>query len=132
MRRLSLAALAGALIAGGLVFAQIPAANAATACTVDYTANQWSTGFTADVKLTNNGPAISAWTLTWSFTGDQRVTSAWSSTVAQSGKAVTASNASWNGTLGTGASTSFGFQATYSGTNPPATGFTLNGTPCAG
>ena len=77
MRKLSLAALAGALVTGALVFAQIPAADAATACTVDYTANQWSTGFTADVKLTNNGPAISAWTLTWSFTGDQRVFLGW-------------------------------------------------------
>ena len=132
MRRLSLAALAGALIAGGLVFAQIPAANAATACTVDYTANQWSTGFTADVKLTNNGPAISAWTLKFTVGSSVTLSNGWNGSWSQSGTAMTVSNASWNGAIPTNGSTTTGFQATYSGTNPPATGFTLNGTPCAG
>jgi hypothetical protein len=49
-------------------------------------------------------------------------------TVAQSGTAVTAKNASYNATIAPGASTSFGFQAEGGGANPAA--FSLNGAGC--
>jgi glucose/arabinose dehydrogenase len=101
-----------------------------TACTVTYTVNQWGNGFTATVGITNRGPAISNWTVTWSFAGNQQITNGWNAQVAQSGSNVTASNASWNGNLATNASTSFGFQATYSGTNARPTEFRLGGTVC--
>jgi hypothetical protein len=122
------AVLAGAAAAIGLA----PSASAATACTVDYTVNQWNSGFTTDVRLTNQAAPVSAWTLTWTFAGDQKVTSAWSAQVSQSGKAVTATNVAWNGSLGTGATTSFGFQGTYSGTNAKPIDFALNGVSCNG
>lgn len=117
--------LAAALIAGS----QGPAP-AAVACTVDYTVNQWATGFTAQIQVTNHAAPVTGWTLTWTFAGDQRVTSAWNAQVAQTGPAVTARDAGYNGALGTGASTSFGLQATYSGQNAAPADFALNGTAC--
>jgi hypothetical protein len=124
-------AAVGALLLGAVFVAVTPAA-AATACDVTYTANQWSTGFTADVRVTNNGAPLTGWVVTWTFTGNQRVTSGWNATLTQSGGAVTAAAPPYNTTLGTGASTSFGFQATYSGSNPAPTSFALNGVACNG
>ncbi|HTP08700.1 MAG TPA: cellulase family glycosylhydrolase [Anaerolineae bacterium] len=103
-------------------------------CAVTYTVNQWNTGFTADVKITNNSATmISGWTLTWSFANGQQITNVWNATVTQSGATVSASNpaSNWNGTIGAnGGSASFGFQAMHNGTNAKPTNFTLNGTAC--
>ncbi|GIF13619.1 cellulose-binding domain-containing protein [Actinoplanes teichomyceticus] len=107
-----------------------PAQAAASVCDVTWTANQWSTGFTADVRVTNRGAAVTSWTLSWDFAGNQRVTSAWNATVTQSGTTVTAASATWNGSLATGGSASFGFQGAYSGANPAPGAFRFNGVPC--
>jgi len=102
-----------------------------TSCKVTYSASDWGTGFTANITLTNNGPAITSWKLAYSYTGNQTLTSGWSGSWAQSGKNVTVTNASWNGSLSTGASTTIGANFTYSGTNAAPTAFTLNGTTCS-
>jgi hypothetical protein len=114
----------------GAALIQAPAAQAATACDVTWTASTWSTGFTAEVKLTNNAAPLTAWTLTWTFPGDQRITSAWNAGVTQSGQAVTATNVAWNGSLATGASASFGVQGTTTGTNTAPANFAVNGASC--
>ncbi len=101
-----------------------------TACKVTYSANDWGAGFTANITITNQGPAIGDWTLKYSYTGDQKLTEGWSGTWTQSGKDVAVTNTTWNGTLATGASTSIGANFTYTGTNPAPTAFTLNGTTC--
>jgi len=104
---------------------------AAVPCTVDYKVqNQWDTGFTAAVTITNNSAAKSSWSLKWSYAGNQKVTSGWNAKVSQSGTAVTAANESYNGTLPTGGSASFGFQGSYSGTNAVPATFTLDGVTC--
>jgi cellulose 1,4-beta-cellobiosidase len=104
---------------------------AAAACTVDYKVqNDWGSGFTAAVTVTNNGAATSNWSLGWSYAGSQKVTNSWNAKVSQSGAAVTAVNESYNGTLSTGGSASFGFQGTYSGSNAIPATFTLNGVTC--
>ncbi|MFZ6029919.1 MAG: cellulose binding domain-containing protein [Chloroflexota bacterium] len=111
-----------------------PTVPAPGACQVAYTANTWNSGFTADVKITNNGSsAIQGWTLTYRYANGQQVTSAWNATVSQSGANVTASNPSshWNGTIpANGGSVSFGIQGTHNGTNAHPTGFSLNGVAC--
>ena len=102
-------------------------------CRVGYVTSDWSTGFTANITITNTGTAtLNGWTLTFSFpsTG-QRVGQGWSATYNQTGTAVTATNVSYNGGLAPGASTSFGFNGTHTGSNPKPTAFTLNGAPCA-
>jgi chitodextrinase len=101
------------------------------ACRVAYTVNQWSSGFTANVTVTNTGgSALNGWALTWSYGGNQQVTNAWNATVTQSGSAVTARNASHNGAIPAGGSTSFGFNGNYSGSNPAPSNFALNGAAC--
>jgi cellulose 1,4-beta-cellobiosidase len=124
-----------ALVAGatGTAFAVDPGGlgTAAVPCTVDYKIqNQWSTGFTAAVTLTNNSAAKSSWSLKWSYAGDQKVTSGWNARISQSGAAVTAANESYNAQLATGASVSFGFQGSYSGSNAIPATFTLDGVTC--
>ncbi|TDB73935.1 PHB depolymerase family esterase [Micromonospora sp. KC721] len=102
-----------------------------TACRVTYQANTWNSGFTTTVTVTNTDTsAINGWTLQWTWPGNQQVTGAWNATVTQSGNQVSARNVNWNATIVPNQSTSFGFQATYSGTNTAPTRFTLNGTTC--
>ncbi|RAS66993.1 cellulose 1,4-beta-cellobiosidase [Lentzea atacamensis] len=108
-------------------------AGAAPGCRVDYTANNWGGGgFGGKVKITNLGDAMSSWTLKFTFPGTQRVTQGWSANWSQSGANVTATSMSWNGNLGTGASTEIGFNGSYSGTNTDPASFSLNGTVCTG
>jgi mannan endo-1,4-beta-mannosidase len=101
------------------------------ACKVTYTiTNQWNNGFTADAAIKNNGPAINGWTLTWSFANGQQITGYWNGIATQSGANVSFRNESWNGSLGSGATTSIGFQATHTGANARPTAFRLNGVLC--
>jgi mannan endo-1,4-beta-mannosidase len=69
------------------------------------------------VKVTAGGQAINGWTLTWTFANGQSVSQSWGSALSQSGSSVIASNAAWNGGLGAGASTSFGFIGSWNGSN---------------
>ncbi|MGW0761078.1 glycoside hydrolase family 6 protein [Streptomyces sp. NPDC002814] len=104
---------------------------AAVPCTVDYKVqNQWDTGFTTAVTVTNNGAAKSTWAVKWSYAGNQKITNGWNAKFSQSGAAVTAANESYNGTLAAGGSISFGFNASYSGSNALPTTFTLDGVTC--
>lgn len=127
------AALATATLLTGATVAAAPVASAATGCRVDYVvSSQWSSGFSANVKVTNLGDATSGWLLTWAFPAGQTVTQAWSASVTQSGAAVSARNASYNGSLGAGASVEFGFNGSHGGSNPVPTSFALDGTTCTG
>ncbi|GAA2411440.1 cellulose 1,4-beta-cellobiosidase [Actinomadura vinacea] len=132
LRRGTAAGAAAVLLASGTVALAQTQASAAVGCKVDYATNQWSNGFTATVTLNNLGDAVNGWTLEWDFAGDQKITQGWNGTFTQSGKHITVTNPSWNATLGTGASVSPGFQATYSGTNQAPSQFKLNGTVCTG
>ncbi|NUT29614.1 MAG: cellulose 1,4-beta-cellobiosidase [Streptomyces sp.] len=132
-RTAMLAALALVAGASGTALAADPDAigPAAVPCTVDYKVqNQWDTGFTAAVTVTNQGSAKSNWSVKWSYAGNQKVTSGWNAKISQSGAAVTAANETYNGTLATGGSVSFGFQGSYSGTNAIPATFTLDGVTC--
>jgi cellulase/cellobiase CelA1 len=80
--------------------------------------NSWGSGFQATVTINNPGTvATKSWTVTWTWGGNQRIVNSWNATVTTSGTSVTAKNLSYNGAIGAGGSTSFGFQASYSGTN---------------
>jgi hypothetical protein len=109
-----------------------PPGGGSSGCQVTYTANSWSTGFTADIKVTNSGSnAINGWALTWNWAGNQQVTSAWNATVTSSGSAVTARNVSYNASIAPGGSAAFGLQGTSSGSNAKPSSFALNGATCA-
>ncbi|MFJ5811542.1 glycoside hydrolase family 6 protein [Streptomyces sp. NPDC093093] len=128
-----LAAAALVAAATGTATAVSGGAGTAAGCRVDYTVqNQWASGFTAAVTVTNTGTAVQSWQLEWSFAGNQQVTQGWNAGLTQSGAAVTANNAAYNGSLGTGASATFGFNASFNGANPLPAAFQLNGVTCGG
>ncbi|MFI9816372.1 non-reducing end alpha-L-arabinofuranosidase family hydrolase [Saccharothrix variisporea] len=132
-RRATLAAAALAPIAAVSVLTAVSApASAAPGCSVAYTASQWQGGFTANVAITNVGDAVNGWTLTWSYPAGQKVTQAWNADVAQSGTQVTAKNVSYNASIPTGGKVEFGFNGSWTGSNPAPESFSLNGTPCTG
>jgi endoglucanase len=128
---LTAAAVALAAVGGSVAVAL--QASAAAGCRVDYTVtSQWQGGFGADVKITNLGDAVSSWTLGWSFASGQTVSQLWNGSYTQSGTAVTVRNVSYNGSIATNGSTSFGFNGAFTSTNPVPAAFTLNGTACTG
>ncbi|WP_405724582.1 cellulose binding domain-containing protein [Streptomyces sp. NBC_00028] len=110
-----------------------PAQAAGVQCSVDYKTNDWGSGFTVDLTLTNRGTdAINGWTVTYGYTGNQKLVNGWNGTWSQSGQTVTVQNAAYNGTIAAGAAVSAGAQFGYSGTNAAPTSFAVNGTPCNG
>jgi endo-1,4-beta-xylanase len=104
-------------------------------CHVVYTrTNQWTgppNGFTAQVVISNTGTAtINSWSLTFTFPGDQKITSNFNGGFAQSGENATLTNASYNGTIAAGASVTDGFQGTWTSNDTSPTSFSVNGTAC--
>ncbi|MEV5883841.1 GDSL-type esterase/lipase family protein [Streptomyces sp. NPDC052020] len=89
------------------------------ACATAFRAvSTWQGGYQGEVTVTNTSTApVSGWTATVAPSGGARVTQVWngSLTTAADGTA-TVANTAWNGTLAPGASTTFGFLATTSGT----------------
>ncbi|WP_326554470.1 lytic polysaccharide monooxygenase auxiliary activity family 9 protein [Micromonospora sp. NBC_01813] len=95
---------------------------ASAGCTASYSvASTWSGGFQGDVRVTAGSSAISGWTVTLTYPSGQTVQQAWNATVSASGSTVTARNAGYNGNLGAGASTSFGFIGSSAGGTPSVT-----------
>jgi hypothetical protein len=102
-----------------------------SACAVSYKANNWGSGYTADVTVKNTSTTpVNGWKLAFALGGGQQITSSWNATVTQSGTAVTAENISWNGNLAPSGTASFGFQASSNGDSAAPSGFSLNGTAC--
>ncbi|BCJ57634.1 hypothetical protein Jiend_10560 [Micromonospora endophytica] len=88
-------------------------------CTATYAiTGQWQGGFQGDVRVTAGSAAISGWTVRWTFANGQTVSQSWGTNLTSSGATVTARNVDYNGRLGAGASTSFGFIGSWTGTNP--------------
>ncbi|MBY8853328.1 cellulose binding domain-containing protein, partial [Saccharothrix sp. MB29] len=77
-------------------------------CTVSHrVVSQWSGGYSGEIVIGNRGPSINGWTLVFSAPGVS-VTQGWNGTWTDTGDAVRVGNASWNGTLATGASVTIG------------------------
>jgi hypothetical protein len=123
---------AGLLAITALVAAQAPS-DAATGCQATYTiGSQWSGGFTASVSITNLGSAVTSWTAGWTFPGNQQVTQLWNGAVSQSGANVSVANESYNGSVATNATVTFGFNGSVTGSNAAPAQLTFNGTVCTG
>jgi len=88
-------------------------------CTATYqVVNEWPGGFQGEVTVRNSGTSpINGWTVSWSFPSGQTITQLWNGQHTQSGANVTVRNVSYNGNIAPGASTSFGFLGSYSGSN---------------
>ncbi|HEY3868677.1 MAG TPA: cellulose binding domain-containing protein [Actinocrinis sp.] len=124
---LVVAAATGAVAAGG----PAPAASSAPACAIDYTVNDWGTGFQASITITDQGPALTGWTLQYSYTGAEKLSNGWNAGWSQSGGQITAVNKSYNGTIASGGSTAIGANFTLSGALDTPTAFTVNGVACS-
>ncbi|WP_330438412.1 rhamnogalacturonan lyase family protein [Micromonospora sp. NBC_00821] len=131
-RLILLAATTAATVVAGTLGAVVASA-AAVGCRVDYQiTNQWQGGFGANVTVTNLGDPVTGWAVTWSYAAGQQVTQAWNAAVTQSGAQVTARNVDHNTAIATNGSASFGFNGSWTGSNPVPGGFMLNGTTCTG
>lgn len=91
---------------------------ASGACTASYAiTNSWPGGFQAEVQVKAGSSAINGWTVKWTYANGQTISQVWNATITNSGSAYTARNVDYNGRLGAGASTSFGFLGTANSTN---------------
>jgi cellulase/cellobiase CelA1 len=105
-------------------------ATADTTVTCTYTVTTaWAGGFTANVDITNNGPAINGWTLRWTFPTPTSLGTVWSAVITEQGNRATATNLSWNGAIPAGLTASIGWSARAASTAVPAD-LTINGQPC--
>ncbi|MEU8081675.1 cellulose binding domain-containing protein [Catellatospora citrea] len=126
--RAGLATLGVALLAGALSLVASSPAHAATATFTKV--SSWGTGYEGKFTVTNNtSSTITSWNVQFDLPSGTTMGVFWDAAVTTSGQHVTATNVGWNGTLGPGASTSFGFNAAGSG-NP--TNCTVNGASCGG
>jgi cellulose 1,4-beta-cellobiosidase len=136
LRRTVTVAVAALLAAFGLAVASgagaVPAVAATSSCAAAYSvATDWGSGFTASLTITNNGTAaITGWTVTYSYAGNQTLSNGWNGAWTQSGKVVTVTNESYNGSLGAGATATAGANFNYSGSNTAPTSVTC--TPAGG
>ncbi|WP_376774034.1 glycoside hydrolase family 48 protein [Allostreptomyces psammosilenae] len=109
-------------------------AQAAVACRAEIQlVNDWGSGYTANLVVTNSGDPWTSWTVGFAFDGNDRIDNGWNGSYTQSGKNVTVRNAAWNGNVATGGTATFGFNA--SGSVPNRTlpkNFTVNGVACQG
>jgi hypothetical protein len=74
--------------------------------------NEWNTGFTAAVRITNSGTsAINGWNVSWTYSDGTKVTSSWGGTVTGTNP-YSATNLDWNKTIQPGQSVEVGVQGT--------------------
>ncbi|MBP2337169.1 hypothetical protein JOF41_003347 [Saccharothrix coeruleofusca] len=85
-------------------------------CAATYTVTgQWSGGFQAEVRVTAGASAINGWSVSWTAAGGEVVNQSWNTALTNQGASITARNASHNGSLAAGASTTFGFLGSSTG-----------------
>ena len=87
-----------------------PAGRGCTAVTT--VTSSWQGGFQATVTVTAGAAPVAGWAATWTLPAGTSVNQAWNGALSVTGSSVTVRNASYNGSLGAGASTSFGYTAT--------------------
>ncbi|WP_084556705.1 cellulose-binding domain-containing protein [Hamadaea tsunoensis] len=86
------------------------------ACAAAYrTVNAWQGGFQGEVTVTAGSSAINGWTVRWTLASGQTISQVWNGTLTVSGGSATVKNLSYNGSLGAGGSTTFGFLGTGTG-----------------
>ncbi|WP_182904212.1 endo-1,4-beta-xylanase [Microbispora sp. H10830] len=85
------------------------------------TVNSWPGGFQSEVTVRAGSSAVNGWTVKWTWPGGQTISSLWNGTQSVSGSSVTVRNASYNGSIEAGASTTFGFTANGTAATPSVT-----------
>ncbi|WP_194821441.1 PHB depolymerase family esterase [Micromonospora sp. S-DT3-3-22] len=88
---------------------------AGSGCSASVSLNSWTGGFVATVKVTAGSSGTRGWTVSMTLPGGASVTGTWSATASGSSGTVRFTNVDYNGSLGAGQSTEFGFQGNGSG-----------------
>ncbi|PTA45490.1 cellulose binding domain-containing protein, partial [Micromonospora sp. RP3T] len=91
-----------------------PAPPVPGACSASVSLNSWTGGFVATVKVTAGSAGTRSWTVSLTLPGGASVTNTWSATASGGTGTVRFANVDYNGQLGAGQSTEFGFQGTGS------------------
>jgi len=124
----------GSLTASTTILLTITPAASSSACSIVYTVlPQNSTAFGGSITINNTGTtAWTSWTLTWTFTNGQTISSIWNASEIQSGANVTLTNLSYNGSVQAGGSlTGIGFDGVWNGVaNSVPASFAVNGSAC--
>lgn len=120
-----------ALFLGALLLVLAPPATAAGSPTATFAkSSAWDTGYQGAYTVTNGGSStLSGWSVEFDLPAGTTVGSYWDALLTQSGSHYTFKNREYNGTLAPGASATFGWVS--SGTGTPAN-CKLNGGSCTG
>ncbi|TYK65148.1 glycoside hydrolase family 9 protein [Colwellia echini] len=82
----------------------------------DIVVSSWNSGYTTAITITNTGSsAVNDWQVAVNLPDGQTIGNSWSGEYSGTTGNITLSNAPWNGSLAPNASTTLGFQASYSG-----------------
>jgi glucuronoarabinoxylan endo-1,4-beta-xylanase len=83
--------------------------NANASCSYVVT-NDWGSGYTAAIRIKNNGTsAINNWNVSWSYSDGTRISNSWNATLSGSNP-YSATGLSWNSSIQPGQTAEFGFQ----------------------
>jgi endo-1,4-beta-xylanase len=94
-------------------------AGGAGSCSASYTTtSSWSGGFNGQVTVTAGSSAINGWTVKLTLASGQTISSLWNGTNTGTSGSISVTNASFNGALAAGASTTFGYTATGTASAP--------------
>ncbi|NBH05422.1 glycosyl hydrolase family 18 protein [Amycolatopsis sp. SID8362] len=92
--------------------------------------SDWGTGYEGKYTINNgSGATLPSWTVEFDLPSGAAISSLWDGSYTASGQHVTVKN-SWNGNVANGASASFGFNVSYSGTYSAPANCKLNGGSC--
>lgn len=87
--------------------------------------NEWNTGFTGVIRLTNTtSSTINGWNVSWQYAAGDRLANSWNAVISGSNP-YSASHLDWNASIGAGQTVEFGFQGTKGGVSaekPTVTG----------
>jgi len=90
------------------------------ACAATYrTVNSWGGGFQGEVTVRAGNAAINGWTVRMTLASGQTITNLWNGVNTGTSGPVSVRNAAYNGSLGAGATTTFGYVANGNGAAAP-------------
>jgi Glycosyl hydrolase family 12/Cellulose binding domain len=96
-----------------------PTSSGSASCSATYSlVSSWPGGFQGQVVVKNTSSStLNGWNLSWTFPGDQKISSLWNGSLTQSGEAVAVTSESYNASIASGGTVTVGFTAAFTGTN---------------
>jgi chitinase len=131
--QLPAAFVAALAVAFAVVLAPNQTAQGAPGITATFTkSSDWGTGYEGKFTIGNTSSGtLATWRVEFDLPAGHRIASLWDGAQAVSGQHVTVTN-TWNGNVGPGGTTSFGFNVAYTGAYTAPSGCRINGDACTG